>query len=226
MAIKLYPDARERVTVYLRADEALAGANPPDVLEHYERTGDASALVVPQDAARFVIHPLNASALSQAGRDAGDLPFDALQVSRRVEARLKAEPGDDIDAARARLMVEEGLTAAHWGPLQAWSEARALALCSLALVECDAWPEVRPASVRGVERFPAALLDRLPMDARMELAAHVERISALGAEGKASPSSRSGAPEPGSPRPGAAPTAPPKCDAPAASAAVPSLASS
>lgn len=201
MAIKLHPDARERVTVYLRSDDALADANDADVLDRYERTGDESGLVVTADVVRFTIHPLTASTLSLAQREAGDLPFDAVQVSRRVERRLKetlaADPSAIEEEVRGRLMVEEGLTAEHWGPLQAWSEARALAMCSLALVEADVFPGVAPQRVGGVDRYPVATLERLPMACRNDLAAHVDRITTAGAEGKASPASRYGAREPG-----------------------------
>lgn len=224
--MKLHPDARERVTVYLRSDEALAATNDEAALDAYERDGDATVLTIPAEAARFVIHPLTATAASAAQRDAGDLPFDAIQVSRRVEARFKAaceaEPTADRETLRMRLMAEEGLTVDQWGPLQAWTEARALALCSLALVSTDIWPGESPARVAGLERYPVALLERLPMDARMELARHVERLSEPGAEGKACAPSRSGRPAPASRAHGAAPIAPPTCDAPEGTAAAPS----
>lgn len=189
MAIKLHPDARERIVVYLRADEAIAAANGPDVLDRLA-AGDATGLVVPADAAKFTVHPLTASALAQAQRDAGDLPYEAVQAAKAVEAAVKAHlaehPGDAVEDARARAMAEQGVGVEQWGAIQAWSEARALALCSLGLVECDAFPGVELVRVGGHLRFPAALLERLPMDARMELAGYVERVTGIGDEGKAS----------------------------------------
>ncbi len=177
MGIRLYPSTRDRVRVVLACDETVSEANAEDALAHYLRTGDASAVIVPPGAVHAVLAPLAPDDGLIITQHAGDLSHEAREAGK---AAMASGAGGDLGVA-----VSSEL--AHWRVRQQlWTVA-------LSLKECDALPGVRPMREGCREVFPVADLMRLPIEARAELAEHVERISRLSPEGKASSGSPSGA---------------------------------
>ena len=178
MGIRLYPSTRERVRIVLACDESVAAANTDTAIAAYLRSGDAVAegLVIPADACHITIAPL--------------APDDALTITQRAgdlspTAREAAQSAGKADAGDVPLEVVTELAS--------WRVRQQLWTVALSLKSCDALPGVRPAREGGREVFPIDDLLRLPIDARAEIAAYVDRISALSPEGKASSGSPSGA---------------------------------
>lgn len=195
MGLRLYPDSRERVTFVLAEDGAVFDANTPEAIAAYIESGDLAALVVPDDAVRFVVRPLTASGRAWSYRMAGGYPSREVDLIRRSQARAKVlvEEGSTADEAGALAVEEVGLSDDDVGAVTDYEQRLALWQVCAALESVSGLPD-KPVTVAGVRRYPPEAVERLPMPARMELHAHVLRISAVPSEGKACSGSGSGPP--------------------------------
>ena len=227
MALKLHPSADDRIVVYLPSDESLADNNDDAALVDYLKTGDDSALVIPDDATRVTIAPLTPSAARYAVREAGGLSKAALDASRALTDALatarEANTAEDgtVDEAAARRLAMGDLDSDAMAETEAFNDRYAVLMCELGVTIISDWPDIKTAKRGAHRRYPAATVERLPLETRAEIAAHVGRVSALGVEGKARSGSPSGAPVT-SPTSGPATTAAQPGDETAAAAAVPS----
>ncbi|MDP3908848.1 MAG: hypothetical protein Q8Q14_00515 [Gemmatimonadales bacterium] len=188
MALRFYPDARTLVDVVCVCDPAVAAANTSEALQRYRASGDLSEIVVPDDASRFTIRPLNGQAPGRATAEAGVLGkpvHDVLDRIRTGEADVDRLTPED-EALFERFMV--------------WRGRRAYNLCRYGIERVSDFPGVTAAAVGGLRCYPTEHLDRVPDEARQEIADHLDRIGSAAPEGKACSGGRSGAP-PGTPVP-------------------------
>lgn len=158
MGLRLYPTAGVLETVYLPCDEALASANDAETLTAYMASGDASALVIPDDATRVVVRTLSPSerahAHVHAAAESGTLGiFDGRPDTERALT----------DAERASLVEQAG--------------AHNLRVCELAVESVSAMPDVEAAQVGPRRLYPRDALLRLEPLALREIAEHVARMS-------------------------------------------------
>jgi len=200
MGLHLHASADERITLFLACDPSIAAVNNEVDLAALVRGERTQTLITPEDASQVVIAPLAPSTMAYARRAAGAIPGAAIAI----RARLLEKGGDNVYAALQELSEDEQQSL---GELNAWQESFNRELVSLGLVEISDWPDVVPAKIGGYRRYPAAMLDRFPMELLAELAGHIARVSSLDAEGKAPSSSPSGADMTDSPEPGGALTA-------------------
>ena len=195
MGIRLYPDSRERVTLVLTEDGAIAEANTAEALADYAKTGDLTRSTVPDDAVRFVVRPLTASGRAWSYRQAGEYPAREMAVAQLAQSKaaaLKAEGIPDEEAGK-RAVEDTGLSDDDVATIADYEQRLALWQCCAALEVFGTLPD-KPTTVGGVRRFPPEVVERLPMPARMELHGHILRVSSVSDEGKACSGSGSGPP--------------------------------
>lgn len=191
MAVRWYPSSRDRVEIVCTTDPDLAAANPPDALERYAEDGDLSQLVIPAGVSRFWIAPLDGPTEAQAKRDATALVLrltkDATAILNAKRAQKAAAAGvqdvDSVDVGDDDLSDDEK---ARLISARVWNDWHALALCQYSVKAIGDHPDVAPAVHMGLERYPDSLLRRLEAETIREIAGHVQRISRLSPEGKAS----------------------------------------
>lgn len=177
--MRLHPSAAERITqpLYL-SDEGIA-ANDAARLVAYLGTGDPTGLVVVPGCPTFTFHPLSPRQASAARRQAAmDVPAAHEASSRAAAVAME----HDIWEASGCEGPEPLVSQADRVTLEAHGEAIAYAYAAQGLVSID--------GSSGLTGAPAAYLDRLPVEAVLEIAGAVRRASEVPDLGKASSGSQ------------------------------------
>jgi hypothetical protein len=182
MALKLCASADERREIVLACDESIQAVNTQEQIEAL-RAGEASdSLVIPDDATRVVIRPLNTpswqAVLSAAPAPAGVLPPSAFTEDGGLSQGEAKDAQSAIEAHILSLPAEE--QPAALAQLGHWNTQFNLAICELGLESVDALGDTVPYTQGGLRRFPRAAIERLPLEAIGEIAEAIARISQMG----------------------------------------------
>ncbi|MAG26234.1 hypothetical protein CMI47_11815 [Candidatus Pacearchaeota archaeon] len=179
MALKLCASADERREIVLACDESIQAVNTQEQIEAL-RAGEApDSLVIPDDATRVVIRPLNTLGWQAAHLTAPVPPGLMPPATIRDDGEAPEEKGPEgMFSHLAELPEDERIEAARL--FTQWQARHSVAICELGLESLSLLPDVRPCTQDGLRRFPREEVLRLPLQAIVEIAEAIARLSTVG----------------------------------------------